>query len=82
MKLYKLDQPEGNCLIGIISSASRPFESERAIVLERSSELEASYNSFKYEVASSYVDLKSGIVVAELDLSKPTTNNENEAEPI
>jgi hypothetical protein len=71
VRIYKMDKPNETCLVGLISNASRPFETERALILERDAELLASHNSYEYETVRTYVDLKSGIAVAELDLSKP-----------
>jgi hypothetical protein len=71
LRIYKIDKPEETCLIGVMSHASRPFETERAIVLERQEELAASYRSHRFAERRTYVDLKSGIAIAELDLSQP-----------
>ncbi|MDT2304164.1 hypothetical protein P7H21_09595 [Paenibacillus larvae] len=71
MKMFKIDKPE-NTLLGVVKNASRPFETERALILERSEELLESDLTYQYEVIRSYVDIKNGMVVQELDLQKPT----------
>ncbi|AQR79078.1 hypothetical protein ABNB59_16055 [Paenibacillus larvae] len=71
VKMFKIDKPE-NTLLGVVKNASRPFETERALILERSEELLESDLTYQYEVIRSYVDIKNGMVVQELDLQKPT----------
>lgn len=71
VKIYKLDNPKEK-IYGIVQNSSRPFETERALVLIRSDELKSSDTSYEYETSRSYIDLKTGYVVAELNLEKPT----------
>jgi hypothetical protein len=61
-------------LVGSVTRMSRPFEQERALVLEKVQEMAESHNYYKYKTKRTYIDTKSGIVVSEIDLSKPTEN--------
>lgn len=89
VRVYKLENPKVELdpngkkiiqrepgIVGIIKNASRPFETERALVLERCDELKRSDEYYVFEVTKTYVDLKSGIIVEEIDNNKPTKNKE------
>lgn len=71
VKIYKLDKPEAYSA-GVIEKASRPFEPERSLVLTKCEELTVSYEEHKFQGVRKYIDTKSGLVVEELDLTKPT----------
>lgn len=69
--IYKLDRPE-EYIIGSMTKASRPFEIDKGLVLEETQEWTDSVNSvFDYYVKRTYIDIKSGIVVKEIDHTKP-----------
>lgn len=69
--IYKLDKPE-EFIIGSMTKASRPFEIDKGLVLEETQEWMDSVTSvFDYYVKRTYVDIKSGIVVKEIDHTKP-----------
>ncbi|MGE6369907.1 hypothetical protein ACQKDB_12335 [Planococcus kocurii] len=69
--IYKLDRPE-EFIIGSMTKASRPFEIDKGLVLEETQEWTDSVTSaFDYYVKRTYIDIKSGIVVKEIDHTKP-----------
>ncbi|WP_159886029.1 hypothetical protein [Paenibacillus puerhi] len=77
VKIYKMDKPLEPAVVGLVGRASRPFETERALVLVRCHELKESHDYYEYQVDRKYVDIKSGLVVEELNLQKPTKNNDD-----
>lgn len=64
--MYYLNNPD-NRMYGAISNMSRPFEAERALILQEPDEWKQAYERYKYPVKRTYVDTKSGLVVNELD---------------
>ncbi|MDF9841944.1 MULTISPECIES: hypothetical protein [unclassified Paenibacillus] len=77
VRVYKLDKPGEESLVGVVDRASRPYETERALVLDKCADLKASDKHYVYEVIRTYVDIKSGIVIQEIDPNKPTQNKED-----
>ncbi|WP_347455085.1 hypothetical protein ABFY42_07630 [Bacillus velezensis] len=65
-EMYYLNNPD-NRMYGAISNMSRPFEAERALILQEPDEWKQAYERYKYPVKRTYVDTKSGLVVNELD---------------
>ncbi|QYK62419.1 DUF6338 family protein [Paenibacillus sp. S25] len=74
VRVFKLDKSDEKTLVGVVKNASRPFETERALVLEKCSELKESDDYFEFETTRSYVDIKTGVIVQEINPKKPTKN--------
>lgn len=71
VEVYKMgDDPEKR-IYGTVKKTSRPFELERALVLTRFEGWKESHEYYQYPVKRTYVDLKSGLVVNELDSENP-----------
>ncbi|WP_339148420.1 MULTISPECIES: hypothetical protein [unclassified Sutcliffiella] len=70
IEMYKIDKPEEK-QYGSIIRMSRPFETERALILHDSENWKLAYNHFQYSIKRSYVDIKSGIIINELDVPPP-----------
>lgn len=70
VEMYKMDKPTEK-VYGAVIRMSRPFETERSLVLDQSQEWERAHKDYQYPVKRSYVDVKSGMVVNELDYSNP-----------
>ncbi|PEJ69445.1 hypothetical protein [Bacillus wiedmannii] len=73
VEMYKIDKKEEK-IYGAVIRMSRPFETERSLVLDQSKQWEESHKYYQYPVKRSYVDVKSGMVVNELDYLNPTKN--------
>lgn len=71
VEMYKIDKPDKKTY-GAVIRMSRPFETERSLILDESEEWKEAHEYYKYPVKKSYVDTKSGIVVNELDHLNPT----------
>jgi hypothetical protein len=70
--VYKIDKPE-KYIIGSMTKASRPHEIDKSLVLEKTEEWkDAIKNNFDYDTKRTYVDIKSGMVVKEIDHKKLT----------
>ncbi|MGD6871242.1 hypothetical protein ACQCU1_03480 [Sutcliffiella horikoshii] len=67
IQMYKLDKPEDK-LYGSIIRMSRPFETERSLILHDSDNWRTAFNHYQYKIKRSYVDTKSGIIINELDV--------------
>lgn len=70
VEIYKLGEPDKK-IVGSVIGASRPFEPERALILGARTEWEKFFEENKgeqFEIRKTYVDLKSGLVVNELDV--------------
>lgn len=68
--VHKIDQPE-DYIIGSMSKASRPFEPNRALVLEETEGWKKAVDEdFDFDIKRVYVDFNSGFVVKELDFKK------------
>ncbi|WP_144509044.1 hypothetical protein [Bacillus mycoides] len=74
VEMYKIDKPEEKTY-GAVIRMSRPFETERSLILDQSEEWKAAHEYYKYPVKKSYIDTKSGIVVNELDHLNPTVTS-------
>ncbi|MGE6379891.1 hypothetical protein [Peribacillus muralis] len=69
--VYKIDKPE-EFVVGSMTRASRPLETDKGLVLEDTEEWKESIeNDYDYDVKRLYVDTKSGMVVKELDHKNP-----------
>ncbi|PFF31772.1 hypothetical protein CN335_24310 [Bacillus thuringiensis] len=79
VEMYKIDKKEEK-IYGAVIRMSRPFETERSLVLDQSKQWEESHKYYQYPVKRSYVDVKSGMVVNELDYLNPTKNTNHEVE--
>ncbi|QOS89240.1 hypothetical protein [Peribacillus sp. JNUCC41] len=65
--VYKIDKPEEK-IIGSMAKASRPVETDKGLVLEKTNEWKESINKhYDYEVKRVFVDTKSGMVIEEID---------------
>ncbi|WP_350302596.1 hypothetical protein [Peribacillus frigoritolerans] len=65
--VYKIDKPEEK-IIGSMAKASRPLETDKGLVLEKTNEWKESINEhYDYEVKRVFVDTKSGMVIEEID---------------
>ncbi|WP_282140332.1 hypothetical protein [Cytobacillus oceanisediminis] len=70
VEYFKIDKPEEK-MYGAVTRMSRPFETERAIILDDSSGWKESHEYYQYPIKRSYFDTKSGIVINELDYQNP-----------
>jgi hypothetical protein len=75
-EVYKIDK-QSEKIVGSITKMSRPHEADRSIVLEEVPNNTSSHEHFKYEIKRTYIDIKSGLVVSELDITKPTDNKDD-----
>ena len=78
VEMYKMDKPDER-VYGAVIRMSRPFETERSLVLDQSKEWERAHKDYQYPFKRSYVDVKSGMVVNELDYSNPKISINHEA---
>lgn len=74
VEVYKLDKLNEPRIVGSATKLSRPYETDRAIVLENIENNTQSHNYYKYQTKRIYLDIKSGLIVSELDTTKPTEN--------
>ncbi|HGH7181613.1 TPA: hypothetical protein ACJMKL_003833 [Bacillus luti] len=70
VEMYKIDKPEEKTY-GAVIRMSRPFETERSLVLDQSEQWKKAHEYYRYPVKRSYVDVKSGMIVNELDHLNP-----------
>lgn len=70
VEMYKIDKPEEKTY-GAVIRMSRPFETERSLVLDQSEQWKKAHEYYQYPVKRSYVDVKSGMIVNELDHENP-----------
>jgi ABC-type multidrug transport system fused ATPase/permease subunit len=66
VEMYKIDQPN-NKVVGSVIRSSRPYEPERAIILDNPDDWKESHEYYKFPVKKAYIDTKNGLVVNELD---------------
>lgn len=80
LQIYKIDKPE-EFIIGSMTKASRPFEPDKAIVLEDTKEWQEALDDYEIPVKRIYFDTKSGLVIKELekDHSKYTVKEQKES---
>jgi len=65
-KVYKIDKKD-DCIFGSMTKASRPLESDKALVLEDTEQWKEYLKDNTYEIKKVYIDTKSGMVVEEID---------------
>lgn len=65
VEVYKLGE-EDKSVVGCMVNASRPFESERALIIDQPEAWKKSVEHFPFRTKQCYVDLKSGLVVNQL----------------
>ncbi len=75
--INKIDKPDEPPIIGSATKYSRPYETDRGIVLENIKNNTESHDYYKYEVKRKYIDIKSGLIISELDTTSPTENIED-----
>lgn len=75
VELYKIDKPEEK-ICGPVIRMSRPFETDKAIIIDSSKGWDESHSYYKYPSKKIYVDTKSGMIINELDVNKPTVKEE------
>ncbi|SOC24083.1 hypothetical protein SAMN05880501_11689 [Ureibacillus xyleni] len=68
--VHKVDNPK-NFVIGSMTKASSPLEIDKGLVLENVQEWTDSLEDYDYKVKKAYIDVKSGMVVKELDYNNP-----------
>lgn len=68
--VYKVDKPE-EFIIGSMTKASRPFETEKSLVLEDVDEWHKSLEDYAYLTKRVYVNTNTGMVVKEIDYKNP-----------
>jgi hypothetical protein len=73
VELYKIDKPEVK-VRGSVTRFSRPFETERAFIIE-TEELDKALEYYEYPIKRVYVDTKSGIIINELNQHKPVVKD-------
>ncbi|EAR66237.1 hypothetical protein B14911_10897 [Bacillus sp. NRRL B-14911] len=67
--VYKIDKKE-EFVVGSMTKASRPYEVDKALVLDDTEIWFEALNHYDYPVIRTYVDVKSGVIVKELDSDK------------
>lgn len=68
--VHKIDNPK-EFIVGSMTKASRPFEVDKALVLEDTEQwMNSIKNVYDYQVIRTYIDIKSGMVVKEIDPNK------------
>lgn len=72
VEIYKIDKPEEK-ICGPVIRMSRPFETEKSLVIDSSKGWDESHKYFNYEIKKTYVDTKTGLIINELDPSKPSS---------
>ncbi|MBG9537717.1 hypothetical protein ABE42_32050 [Bacillus thuringiensis] len=70
VEMYKIDKPDER-IYGAVIRMSRPYETERSLVLDQTEQWKKSHEYYQYPVIRSYVDVKSGMIVNELDHLNP-----------
>lgn len=69
--IYKIDNPD-DFIAGSMTKTSRPIEADKALVLEDTQKWKNSIDyDYDYDVIKVYVDIKTGIVVKEIDHKNP-----------
>ncbi|MBN2910783.1 hypothetical protein JQC72_14880 [Polycladomyces sp. WAk] len=74
VEVYKLGESEKEKIVGCIKNASRPFEPERALILDDPSGWKEAHDYFRFPIKQTYIDLETGIVVNELKVPKECEN--------
>lgn len=69
--VYKIDKPD-EFIAGSMTKASRPLETDKGLVLEDTQQwIDSIKNDYDYDVKRTYVDIKSGMVIKEIDHKNP-----------
>jgi hypothetical protein len=68
--VHKVDKPQ-EFVIGSMTKASSPLEMDKGLVLDNVQEWLDSLEDYEYKVNRAYIDIKSGMVVKELDHNNP-----------
>lgn len=69
--VYKIDKPD-EFIAGSMTKASRPLEVDKGLVLEDTQQwIDSIKNDYDYDVKRAYIDIKSGMVVKEIDHKNP-----------
>lgn len=71
LQIHKLDTPD-KFIIGGMLNASGPFDPDRAIVLVDVEAWTELLNDCDYPIVRSYIDVKNGLIIKELDHENPT----------
>ncbi|TKI81903.1 hypothetical protein [Bacillus mycoides] len=79
VEMYKIDKPDEK-IYGAVIRTSRPYETERSLVLDQSEQWKKAHEHYQYPVKRSYVDVKSGMIVNELDHLNPQPSVSHEGE--
>ncbi|MGG0403193.1 hypothetical protein ABEY54_28895 [Priestia megaterium] len=74
IEMYKIDKPEDK-FYGAVTRMSRPFETERSLILDDSTGWQQAHQYYKYPIKKSYVDTKSGIIINALDYNNPSVTD-------
>lgn len=69
VEIYKIDKPEER-ICGPVIRMSRPFETEKSLIIDTSKGWEESHKHYNYEIKRSYVDTKTGLIINELNPKK------------
>ncbi|MEF7566010.1 hypothetical protein V4V35_23755 [Bacillus infantis] len=80
--VYKIDKKE-EFIIGSMTKASRPYEQDKALVLDDTDIWKEALEHYEYPTIRSFVDIKSGVIVKELDANKgvPKSVEEEQSSP-
>jgi hypothetical protein len=80
--VYKIDKKE-EFIIGSMTKASRPYEQDKALVLDDTDVWKELLEHFDYPTIRSFVDIKSGVIVKELDAKNgvPKSVEEEQSSP-
>ncbi|RFU60823.1 hypothetical protein [Bacillus sp. V59.32b] len=69
--VYKIDKPE-EFIAGSMTKVSRPLEVDKGLVLEDIQQwIDSINNDYDYDVKRAYVDIKSGMVIKEINHKNP-----------
>jgi hypothetical protein len=66
VEIYKIDKAEEK-IVGSITKMSRPYETERSLVLDHTSDWTEALKYYDFKRGKSYIDTKSGMVVVEIN---------------
>lgn len=77
VEIYKLDNPYIR-IRGGLKKVSRPYEAEKAVLLDYVEEWAEDAKVHRYKVLHSYVDFKNGIVMDTLDWENPEDLEEDD----
>jgi hypothetical protein len=81
LQVYKVDKPD-EFVIGSMTKASRPFEPDKALVLHDIDKWKEALQYYDYQAIRAYIDIRSGLIIKELDYENPTqkvkVSNEND----